>query len=85
MLRLSTALKSATQHAMPAEFGRKWGMECLNTRFSLPTLLCAEYSDITLNDNKININDLKSLLSNQYYITNMYYYIVENGAKYEVF
>ena len=28
-------LSSATQHAMPLEFGGKWGMECLNTRFPL--------------------------------------------------
>ena len=26
------------------KFGRKWGTECLNTRFPLPTLLCAGYS-----------------------------------------
>ena len=39
--RLSAALSSATQHATPPEFGRKWGTECLNTRFPLPTLLCA--------------------------------------------
>ena len=32
-------VNSATQHAMPPEFGRKWGTECLNTRFPLPTLL----------------------------------------------
>ena len=44
MSRLSTALSSATQHAMPPEFGRKWETECLNTRFTLPTLLCAGYS-----------------------------------------
>ena len=37
--RTSAALSSATQHAMPPEFGRKWGTECLNTRFPLPTLL----------------------------------------------
>ena len=30
--RLSTALSSATQHAMPPKFGRKWGTECVNTR-----------------------------------------------------
>ena len=42
--RLSAALSSATPHAMPPEFGRKWGMECLNTKFPLPTLLCAGYS-----------------------------------------
>ena len=37
-------LSSATQHAMPSEFGREWGTECLTTRFPLPTLLCAGYS-----------------------------------------
>ena len=42
--RLSAALCSVAQHAMPPEFGRKWGTECLNTRFPLPTLLCAGYS-----------------------------------------
>ena len=42
--RLSAALSSATQHAMPSEFGRKWRTECVNTRFPLPTLLCAGYS-----------------------------------------
>ena len=41
--RTSAALSSATQHAMPPEFGKKWEMECLNTRFPLPTLLCAGY------------------------------------------
>ena len=39
--RQSATLSSATQHAMPPELGRNWGTECLNTRFSLPTLLCA--------------------------------------------
>ena len=38
------ALSSATEHAMPQEFGGEWGMECLNTKFPLPTLLCAGYS-----------------------------------------
>ena len=33
-----------TQHVKPPEFGRKWGTECLNIRFPLPTLLCAGYS-----------------------------------------
>ena len=37
----SAAFNSATQHGMPPEFGRKWGTECLNTKFALPTLLCA--------------------------------------------
>ena len=27
-----------------SRFGRTWGTECLNTRFSLPTLQCAGYS-----------------------------------------
>ena len=29
---------------MPPKFSRKWRTECLNTRFPLPTLLCAGYS-----------------------------------------
>ena len=28
-----------SQHAMPPEFGWKWGTECLSTSFPLPTLL----------------------------------------------
>ena len=40
----STALSSATQHAIPPKFKRKWETECLNTRFYLLTLLCAGYS-----------------------------------------
>ena len=44
MSKLSAALSSATKHAMPSEFDRKRGAECLNTRFPLPTLLCAGYS-----------------------------------------
>ena len=42
--RQNAALSSATQHAMHPEVGGKWGTECLNTRFPLPTLLCAGYS-----------------------------------------
>ena len=42
--RQSAALSSATQYAMPPESSRKWGTECLNTRFPLPTLLCAGYN-----------------------------------------
>ena len=42
--RRSGALCSATQYAMPPKFVRKWETECLNTRFPLPTLLCAGYS-----------------------------------------
>ena len=42
--RLSAALSSATQHAMPPEFGRKWRTECLNIKFPLPTLLYEGYS-----------------------------------------
>ena len=40
----SAALSFATQHEMPSENGGKWGTECLNTRFPLPTLLCTGYS-----------------------------------------
>ena len=42
--RQSAALISATQHAMPPELGENWGIECPNTKFPLPTLLCAGYS-----------------------------------------
>ena len=35
---------TTTQHAMPPEIDEKWGTECLNTKFPLPTLLCAGYS-----------------------------------------
>ena len=42
--RQSAALNSTTQHTMPPELGGKWGTECLNTRFPLPSLLCAGYS-----------------------------------------
>ena len=38
--RQNAALSSATQFAMPPEFGRKWGTECLNIR----DLVCAGYS-----------------------------------------
>ena len=44
MSRQSAALSPATQHTMPPELGGKWGTKCLNTRFSLPTLLYAGYS-----------------------------------------
>ena len=44
MSRQSAALSSTTQYAMPPEIGGKWGTECPNTRFPLPTLLCAGYS-----------------------------------------
>ena len=41
MINYSAALSSATQYAMPPEFGIKWRTVCLNTMFPLPTLLCA--------------------------------------------
>ena len=42
--RYSAALSFAIQHAIPPEFGGKWETECVNTRFPLPTVLCAGYS-----------------------------------------
>ena len=42
--RQSAALSSDTQHAMPPKSGRKWGTECLNTKFPLPILLYVGYS-----------------------------------------
>ena len=50
MSRQSAALSSATQHAMPPEFGRKWESECLNTRFPLPTAI------FFVSNTKIHIN-----------------------------
>ena len=38
------ALSSAIQHALSPDFGEKQGMECLNTRFLQPTLMCAKYN-----------------------------------------
>lgn len=32
------SLNSANRHAMPQKFGKKWGMESLNTKF--PDILC---------------------------------------------
>ena len=37
-------LGSATQHAMPPEFGGKWGAECHNTGFPRPDLPLTGYS-----------------------------------------
>ena len=60
------ALSSATQHEMPPEIGGKWGTVC-NTRFPLPTVLCAGYSvklilfKFTLNKCNQNKNAKKSI------------------------
>ena len=58
--RQSAVLGSATQHAMPPEFSRKWQTECLNTRFPLTTLLCAGYS-VKLNWIELNWNGFISV------------------------
>ena len=34
----SAAFNSATQHAMPPEFGGKWGVECHNTKMQYSVL-----------------------------------------------
>ena len=52
--RQSAALSSTTEHAMPPELDGKCGTECLNTRFPLPTLLCAVYSVKLIKKNKAN-------------------------------
>ena len=67
MSRLSAALSSATQHAMPPEFGRKWGTECLNTRFPLPTLLCAGNS-VKLIKKKSTVSWIHISLFDQQYL-----------------
>ena len=33
---------AVTQHAMPREFGKKWGTECVNIRFPLSILQYAK-------------------------------------------
>ena len=57
----SAALSSATQHAMLPESCRKWGTECVDTRFPLPTLLFSGYSVklIYLFNKKIIPKDMK--------------------------
>ena len=59
----SAALSSTNQHAMPPELGGMWGMECLNIRFPLSTLLCVGYSV------KLIIKNIKRL-ERLYYGTN---------------
>ena len=36
---LNSSLSSASQYAIPPEFGGKWKTECPKTRFPMPTLL----------------------------------------------
>ena len=51
MSRQSAALSSTTQHAMPREFGGKWGTEWLNTTSPLPSMMRAGNS-VTLKKNR---------------------------------
>ena len=79
----SAALSSATQHAMPPEFDRMWGTECLNTRFPLPTLLCAGYSVklilIIQENGKSVLNLLDTILIvSHFYLITIYITITEN-------
>ena len=53
------ALSSATQHAMPPELDGKWGTECLNTRFPLPTLLPTYLRGKREAENKLHIQILQ--------------------------
>ena len=66
MSRYGAAMSSAIPHVMPPEFGGKQGVECLNTRLTLPTLLHAEYSvklkkkpKIFLIDYNMNVPNIK--------------------------
>ena len=80
--RLSAALSSATRHAMPPEFGRKRGKECLNTRFPLPTLLCAGYSVKLFFFNFLKEMEIYNclLISDIYVKDNLVYIEVSQGA-----
>ena len=62
----SAALSSATQYAMAPELGGKWGTECHNTSYSLPTLLCAGYSVKLI---FISISTQNILLTKKFYIS----------------
>ena len=42
--RQTAALSSATQYTTPQKFDKTWGTMCPNTRFPVPTLLCAKYN-----------------------------------------
>ena len=48
--RQRATLSSVIQHAIPPKFGGKWGTECFNTRFPMPTLLCAGQREADLFD-----------------------------------
>ena len=53
---------------MPFKFGGKWEMECLNTRFLLPTVLYARHSvklkkEISENYNDPDLLKLKNTIS----------------------
>ena len=74
-MRLRAALSSATQYAMPFEFGRKWRTECFNARFLLPTLLCAGYTVKLIYFHLV----LKKLLYQCYVFA--YIYIILNASK----
>ena len=56
-----------------AKFGRKWGTECLYTRFPLYTLLYAGYSFHTLHVVYVNLDKIQALkvklTLNIFYIT----------------
>ena len=85
MSRQSAALSSATQHAMPPESDRKRGTESLNTRFPLPTLLCAGYSvklikkkyinknNFTLTQKQNNTSNARNSIFSKHFSTTLFY------------
>ena len=92
MSRLSAALSSATHHAMPPEFGRKCGTECLNTRFDRDFNLFNYVSQFLINTNyliymilymcyRILIVDIMDVRDTHKYIINNHTCVIfiENG------
>ena len=74
---------------MPPEFGRKWGTELLNTRFPLPTLLCAGYSvklkqkHVSIcNENELGVGKMKVMYVGFKYVLTYLYYIKRIVMKY---
>ena len=63
---------SATQNAMPPEFGRNWETELLNIRFPLSTLQCAGYS-VMLIFFKAIFELYSLILSMRYSLYRLYY------------
>ena len=66
--RQSAALCSATQHAMLPESGRKWGTECLNTRFPLPIYLLFHFNNKVVIVRCLHVRYKRKYMPNSIYV-----------------